>query len=134
MNQTVKNYNGDITDAFTCIAALGDQGCGFEGQLKSPRWALDPLNSPPGNEGFLRPEAFLAVILITNEDDCSVPDDSDLIDPQQTTMASTSARSGRGAATSSATCATSTATLQPPARGPATNLQGCVSNDTAAAS
>ena len=41
-NQTVKNYTGDISDAFTCIAQLGDQGCGFEGQLKSVRWALDP--------------------------------------------------------------------------------------------
>src|SRR6185295_10905021 len=88
MNQANKNYQGDISDAFTCIAALGDQGCGFEGQLKSVRWALDPLNVPPGNEGFLRPDAFLAVILITNEDDCSVPDDSDMIDPQQMTMAS----------------------------------------------
>ena len=85
-DQQTKNYTGDITDAFTCIAALGDQGCGFEGQLKSVRWALDPSNVPDGNEGFLRPDAFLAVVLITNEDDCSVPDDSDLVDPTQTTM------------------------------------------------
>src|SRR5438445_254370 len=85
----VVNYNGDITDAFTCIAALGDQGCGFEGQLKSVRWALDAnaATFPPENDGFLRPEAFLAVILITNEDDCSVPDDSGMVDPTPMSMA-----------------------------------------------
>src|SRR6266700_1415901 len=83
MNETVTNYDGDLRDAFKCIAALGDTGCGFEGQLKSVRWALDPTFTPDTNVGFLRDEAFLAVILITNEDDCSVPDDSVLFDPGQ---------------------------------------------------
>jgi hypothetical protein len=131
MNQTVKNYNGDITDAFTCIAALGDQGCGFEGQLKSVRWALDPANPPAGNEGFLRPEAFLAVILITNEDDCSVPDDSDMVDPTQTTMSSTLGPLWSWRCNEFGhLCSDGAGNLAPPARGPATNLQGCVSNDT----
>jgi hypothetical protein len=39
------------------------------------------LLAPAGNAGFLRPDAFLAVILITNEDDCSIPADSTLFDP-----------------------------------------------------
>jgi hypothetical protein len=91
-NQAQKNYAGDITDALTCIAALGDGGCGFEGPLKSVRWALDPNpnDGPAGtaaaNAGFLRDDAYLAVILFTNEDDCSVPDDSDLFDPTQQHM------------------------------------------------
>ncbi len=56
MNQTVTNYNGDIADAFTCIAALGDQGCGFEGQLKSVRWALDPFRARrPATRGSFAP-------------------------------------------------------------------------------
>jgi hypothetical protein len=130
MNQAVTNYNGDITAAFTCIAALGDQGCGFEGQLKSVRWALDPFNVPAGNEGFLRPEAFLAVILITNEDDCSVPDDSDMVDPTQTTMASTLGPLWSWRCNEFGhLCQDASGNLVPPARGPATNLQGCVSND-----
>src|SRR3954468_7476631 len=54
MNQTVTNFDGDISDAFGCIAALGDQGFGFEGQLKSVRWALDPFARPDTNVGFLR--------------------------------------------------------------------------------
>jgi hypothetical protein len=38
-------------------------------------------NVPEGNQGFLRSDARLAVFLVTNEDDCSLPDDSDLADP-----------------------------------------------------
>lgn len=37
-DQQTKNYTGDISDAFACIAALGQEGCGFEGQRLS-QWA-----------------------------------------------------------------------------------------------
>jgi hypothetical protein len=129
-NQAIKNYTGDISDAFTCIAALGDGGCGFEGQLKSVRWALDPTQFPDGNQGFLRPEAFLAVILITNEDDCSVPDDSDLVDPNQTLMSDPFGPLWSFRCNEFGHLCNIGGTLQPPPRGPATNLMGCVSNDT----
>jgi hypothetical protein len=71
----VKNYTGDIAAAFTCLAAIGDQGCGFEHQFGSVLRALgaDGNAPPPENAMFLRPNAFLAIILITNEDDCSAP-------------------------------------------------------------
>ena len=36
----VANYTGDISAAFTCIAALGETGCGFENQFKSILRAL----------------------------------------------------------------------------------------------
>jgi hypothetical protein len=69
----VKNYTGNIEDVFTCIAALGEQGCGFEHQFASILRSLgaDGRGAPAENQGFLRPEAYLAIILITNEDDCS---------------------------------------------------------------
>jgi hypothetical protein len=130
-NQAVKNYTGDIADAFTCIAALGEQGCGFEGQLKSVRWALDPNNVPDGNQGFLRPEAYLAVILITNEDDCSVPDDSTLLDPGQTLMSDPLGPFWSFRCNEFGHLCNINGTLQPPPRGAATNLMGCVSNETA---
>ncbi|MBK8479737.1 MAG: hypothetical protein IPL40_00955 [Proteobacteria bacterium] len=58
-----------IAEAFACIAAVGATGCGFEQQLEATRRALDPaLNLNPG---FVRPQALLAVVLITDEDDCS---------------------------------------------------------------
>jgi hypothetical protein len=76
------NYMGDISDVFSCIAALGENGCGFEHQFESVLRALgaDGAAAPPQNAMFLRPDAFLAIILITNEDDCSAPPDSDLFD------------------------------------------------------
>jgi len=69
-----------VKQAFTCIAALGTGGCGFEHQLESARRALDPtLNVNPG---FLRPDAYLAVVFITDEDDCSAQKPQ-LFDPAQ---------------------------------------------------
>ncbi|MDB4981525.1 MAG: hypothetical protein JWM82_2277, partial [Myxococcales bacterium] len=72
------NYTGDISDAFSCIAALGQGGCGLEHQLASVLRALgaDGSPAPAENTGFLRANALLAVVLITNEDDCSAPRDS----------------------------------------------------------
>ena len=70
----VKNYTGNLEDVLGCIAALGETGCGFEHQFAAITRALgvDGLGAPPAeNQGFLRPDAYLVVILITNEDDCS---------------------------------------------------------------
>ena len=66
------NYDGDIADVFGCLARLGTEGCGLEEQLASVRAALTRGRS----EGFLRDDAYLAVILISDEDDCSVYDPS----------------------------------------------------------
>jgi len=69
----VRNYTGNLEDVFTCIAALGEQGCGFEHQFAAITRALgaDGFNAPAENAGFLRPDALLVVVMITNEDDCS---------------------------------------------------------------
>jgi hypothetical protein len=78
------NYTGDISQVFSCIASVGDGGCGFEHQFASVLRALGADGrgaAPPENASFLRPNAYLAVILLTNEDDCSAPADSDLFDP-----------------------------------------------------
>jgi hypothetical protein len=80
-NEVTRNYDGTIEDAFSCIALLGDQGCGFEQQLESVAVALGARGTPPPeNAGFLRDDALLSIVLITNEDDCSLPADSDLVD------------------------------------------------------
>ena len=65
-----RNYTGTLAETFSCIAQLGITGCGFEQPLAAMRKALDGSN--PGNAGFLRPDARLAIIFITDEDDCSV--------------------------------------------------------------
>ena len=78
----VRNYTGNLEDVFTCIAALGENGCGFEHQFASITRALgaDGQAPPVENQGFLRPDAYLAIVMITNEDDCSAPAGSLLFD------------------------------------------------------
>lgn len=81
----VNNFDGDISAVFACMAMLGDHGCGFEHQFESTRVALQRAMDPtdPDNAGFLRSNAALAIVMLTNEDDCSAPADSDLFDPTQ---------------------------------------------------
>ena len=68
------NYSGSLPDVFTCIAELGANGCGFEQPLEAMKRALD--GSRAENAGFLRSDADLAVVILTDEDDCSVADPS----------------------------------------------------------
>ena len=70
------NYTATLPEVFGCIAMLGTTGCGFEQPLLSVMRALgaDGFDPPAENQGFLRPEAFLGVVLVTNEDDCSAVD------------------------------------------------------------
>ncbi len=69
----VTNYEAEsLTSAFSCIAQLGTNGCGFEQPLEAMRKALDHSN--PENNGFVRPGAALGIIFMTDEDDCSVFD------------------------------------------------------------
>jgi hypothetical protein len=68
------NYTGDLAATFTCIAALGTSGCGFEQHLESMKRSLD--GSQPANAGFLRDDAYLAVVVLADEDDCSARDHS----------------------------------------------------------
>lgn len=59
-------------NAFICISQLGTGGCGFEQPLEAMQTALDPTLQV--NPGFLRPDAMLAVIFLSDEDDCSARD------------------------------------------------------------
>jgi hypothetical protein len=79
------NFDGDISALFGCMARLGDTGCGFEHQFESTRLALQRAMDPadPDNGGFLRADAALAIVMLTNEDDCSAPPESTLFDPRQ---------------------------------------------------
>lgn len=73
------NYeDSHLTDAFGCIAELGTTGCEFEQPLEAMRLALDGYTAE--NQGFIRPGAALGVVLLTDEDDCSVFDNG-LFDP-----------------------------------------------------
>jgi hypothetical protein len=89
-NDTMKNFTGDISQVFSCMAQLGTDGCGFEHQLQATRVALYE-GTTPENKGFLRENAFLAIILITDEDDCSADFNSNLFDLNDPVYAGTRA-------------------------------------------
>jgi hypothetical protein len=67
------NYTApELSTVFTCIANIGDTGCGFEQILLSASRALGGDGYQPAeNAGFLRRDAYLGIIFIANEDDCS---------------------------------------------------------------
>ena len=59
-------------DALACVAPQGIDGCGMESPLEAMRLALDP--TAPWNTGdrpFLRPGGVLAIVILTDETDCS---------------------------------------------------------------
>lgn len=87
------NFTGALADAFACHARIREGSCMFEHLLASMRAALEGCDTPggcmqPANEGFLRPDAALVVVFLSDEDDCSAPPDSTLFDPSQTTLES----------------------------------------------
>jgi len=63
---------------FGCLATVGTKGASFEKGLEAIRKALDPRmtasggpNRGAGDTPFLRDDAFLAVIILSDENDCS---------------------------------------------------------------
>jgi len=84
---TIRNYTGNLADVFACVAALGEQGCGFEHQLAAITRALGADGNPPPieNQGFLREDAYLVIVMLTNEDDCSAPAGSSFYDTKSNT-------------------------------------------------
>ncbi|MBI5487766.1 MAG: hypothetical protein HY905_10575 [Deltaproteobacteria bacterium] len=78
---------------FTCVATSGggmpgESGCGIEQPLEALRRALIVQSVPGGcNEGFLRPDSLLVLIVLTDEDDMSIdPDHFDMLDPDRTDL------------------------------------------------
>lgn len=72
------NFTDPIGTVLQCMADVGTMGCGFVQPLAAAVHALGADNvqagtptPPPTNVGFLRPDAFLAIILVDDRDDCS---------------------------------------------------------------
>ena len=78
----------DVTTVLECIIDPGSSGCGFRQQLGSIARALgaDGAAPPSQNVGFLRPDALLAIVMLTDADDCSAPPGSPLFDPISGTL------------------------------------------------
>jgi hypothetical protein len=61
----------DLEEAFSCAAQIGIDGDSDERGMQTMKAALsDEMNEPGGcNEGFLRDDALLVIVLITDEED-----------------------------------------------------------------
>jgi hypothetical protein len=75
----------DVPTAFNCISSVGGAGCGFEAPLESTYLALHA--DIPENAGFLRDDALLVVLYVTDEDDCSAPATTDLFNDGDAALA-----------------------------------------------
>ncbi len=76
----IQSFNGvrnlpagvDPLTAFQCMAPQGISGCGWESPLESMARAIANMSDPSKPEyGFLRSDALLAVLVVTDEVDCS---------------------------------------------------------------
>ena len=76
------NYTSSLAEAFSALASVGSSGCGFEQHLEAAKRALD---NNPANAGFLRDAAALAIIVFTDEDDCSFAHSS-FLDPNDSSL------------------------------------------------
>ncbi len=64
----------NVSETFTTIATVGVDGSGQEQPLKAAQAAVTTRVADQSNAGFLRPDALLAVIILTDEDDGSAGD------------------------------------------------------------
>ncbi len=84
-------FDGDnpetFAQQFSCLARLGTEGCGFEQQLDAMLSALITRAGPDQpNEGFIRENSLIAIVFVTDEDDCSTADDA-MFDPNPAAVA-----------------------------------------------
>ena len=66
----------DLAASFTCAAQIGTSGSASERQMQAMLEAVQEVEGDPGecNEGFLRDDALLVIVIITDEpDNASVP-------------------------------------------------------------
>ena len=63
-----RNYDGTLQSVLDRMLRVGSTGCGFEQPLAATRRSLRV------NEGFLRTDASLAIVIVADEDDCSIRD------------------------------------------------------------
>ncbi len=76
----IEKSDGNVASTFACRADVGTGGPGAEMPLLGLEWSLGRRVTDGTNAGFLREDALLAVVMITDQDDCSREDDGFTID------------------------------------------------------
>lgn len=79
----IDRADSDVAGTFSCVANVGTSGPALEMPLLATQLALGDRMSDGTNEGFLRDDSLLAVVILTDEDDCSRTDDGFTIGSDQ---------------------------------------------------
>jgi hypothetical protein len=72
----LERTDANVSQAFSCVAAVGVDGPSDEMPLEALRLSLTDRVADGTNAGFLRDDALLAVVLLTDENDCSRMDNN----------------------------------------------------------
>lgn len=72
----IERNDADLQERFSCAAEVGIDGLGHEMQMLALNMSLDDRVKSGDHEGFLRKDALLAAVILTDEDDCSTEDQS----------------------------------------------------------
>jgi hypothetical protein len=75
------NHPNALAQDASYILSLGSNGCGFQQHLSAARLAF----TNPANVGFRRPDAALGIVVLADEDDCSVLD-TEIFGPASPTL------------------------------------------------
>lgn len=67
----IERADGNLASTFPCVASVGTSGPGFEMPLMMLDWAFNDRVADGSNAGFLRDDALLGIVMLTDEDDCS---------------------------------------------------------------
>lgn len=76
----IEKGDTDVAGTFSCVANVGTGGPGAEMPLLGLEWSLNRRVADGTNDGFVREDALLATVMITDQDDCSREDDGFEID------------------------------------------------------
>ena len=71
----IERTDPDVAGTFSCIAQVGTEGSSVEMPLLMTQRAIRERVLDGTNAGFLREDALLAVVILTDENDCSRTDD-----------------------------------------------------------
>lgn len=71
------NFPGKLADVASCLVQVGETGCEFPHTLQAARVALYEAITPE-NQGFLRRDAYLFIVVLADRDDCSAETSSTL--------------------------------------------------------
>ena len=77
----LKPTTTNLAGAFAANANVGTAGSGVERGLEAARMALSEPNLTGANAGFLREDALLAIIIVSDEEDGGSEDDAPAQDP-----------------------------------------------------